>query len=508
MMDEEQDRISNLSDDVLAHILSFLELRDAFKTMILSKRWEKVWTLTHSINLNNKSCVRRFDQRLSLDKEIRRRTTFINFINGVLFGDNMIFPVKAFTLSYYFGYADFIRHRHSPYLIKWVDAVSTNDLEKFDFSISIDCTFPVLNMPPTLFQCQNLVTLSLESINRVLICFDVLETACLLSLKYLRLVKVRFEEENTLKNLLSGCPVLEELYMEPGDTGFKSIPHFYFISPSLKILRWKREEGFRGYFVVKAPKLEHLHFVEHSMLGFSMSVSPSLVSVVMDIGSSFGHHGHISVKKLFQGISNAQKLEWSTHHTFMAKVELDNLPEFCNLTHLKIGSCQDLYFVSSIIQHSPHLKHLIFDKDHFISGPMTWSPPVQVPPCLVSHLETVEIIAPEGQTSYEIELILYLLHKGKVLKKMIVTPFSCMDLRKKLWESPKAGGCKIVFSDFPAGAELERQSFCGDRIYVCTPKKEEDLKPYITKGNHHAAAVVNTPKKEEKEATSVKDEPS
>ncbi|KAK8329332.1 hypothetical protein V6Z12_A11G312100 [Gossypium hirsutum] len=451
MMDEEQDRISNLSDDVLAHILSFLELRDAFKTMILSKRWEKVWTLTHIINLNNKSCVRRFDQRLSLDKEIRRRTTFINFINGVLFGHNMIFPVKAFTLSYYFGYADFIRYRHSPYIIKWVDAVSTNDLEKFDFSISIDCTFPALNMPPTLFQCQNLVTLSLESINRVLIRFDVLETVYLLSLKYLRLVKVRFEEENTLKNLLSGCPVLEELYMEPGDTGFKSIPHFYFISPSLKILKWKREEGFRGYFVVKAPKLEHLHFVEHSMLGFSMSVSPSLVSVVMDIGSSFGHHGHISVEKLFQGISNAQKLEWSTHHTFMAKVEFDNLPEFCNLTHLKIGSCQDLYFVSSIIQHSPHLKHLIFDKDHFISGPMTWMPPVPVPSCLISHLETVEIIAPEGQTSYEIELILYLLHMGKVLKKMVVTPFSCIDLRRKLWESPKASRCKIVFSDFPAG---------------------------------------------------------
>ncbi|MBA0687435.1 hypothetical protein Goari_014974, partial [Gossypium aridum] len=49
---------------------------------------------------------------------------------------------------------------------------------------------------------------------------------------------------------------------------------------------------------------------------------------------------------------------------------------------------------------------------------------------------------------------------------------------------------------------MERQSFCGYRIYVCTPKKEDDLKPYITKGNHHAAAVVNTPKKEEKEATS------
>lgn len=90
-------------------------------------------------------------------------------------------------------------------------------------------------------------------------------------------------------------------------------------------------------------------------------------------------------------------------------------------------------------------------QDHFISGLKTWRPPVSVPPCLVSHLETVDIIAPEGPTSYEIELILYLLHMGKVLKKMVVTPFSCTDLRKKLWESPKAVGCTIVFSDFSAG---------------------------------------------------------
>ncbi|KAK8329334.1 hypothetical protein V6Z12_A11G312200 [Gossypium hirsutum] len=30
-----------------------------------------------------------------------------------------------------------------------------------------------------------------------------------------------------------------------------------------------------------------------------------------------------------------------------------------------------MHFVSSILQHSPHLMHLIFDKDHFILGPLT-----------------------------------------------------------------------------------------------------------------------------------------
>ncbi|MBA0591154.1 hypothetical protein Gorai_019839, partial [Gossypium raimondii] len=59
---------------------------------------------------------------------------------------------------------------------------------------------------------------------------------------------------------------------------------------------------------------------------------------------------------------------------------------------------------------------------------------------------------------------------------------------------------------------MERKSCYGYRSYVCTPKKEEDVKPDVTKGNHQAApvpvpaAVVKRPKKEENET--VKDEPS
>ncbi|KAG4122695.1 hypothetical protein ERO13_D11G282232v2 [Gossypium hirsutum] len=69
---------------------------------------------------------------------------------------------------------------------------------------------------------------------------------------------------------------------------------------------------------------------------------------------------------------------------------------------------------------------------------------------------------------------------------------------------------------------MERKSCCGSRNYVCTPKKgamvtpkkEEDVKPDITKGSHHAApvpvpaAVVKIPKKEENETVSVKNEAS
>lgn len=41
---EDADKLSMLSDDVIHHIMSFLDTRDAVKTSVLSKRWKFVWT--------------------------------------------------------------------------------------------------------------------------------------------------------------------------------------------------------------------------------------------------------------------------------------------------------------------------------------------------------------------------------------------------------------------------------------------------------------------------------
>ncbi|CAN0841425.1 Putative F-box/LRR-repeat protein At3g18150 [Linum grandiflorum] len=45
------DRISNLPDSILHHIVSFLDFRSAVKTCLLSKQWECVWKHVHALNL-------------------------------------------------------------------------------------------------------------------------------------------------------------------------------------------------------------------------------------------------------------------------------------------------------------------------------------------------------------------------------------------------------------------------------------------------------------------------
>lgn len=95
-------------------------------------------------------------------------------------------------------------------------------------------------MPPTVFQCQKLVIWNLDCIYRAVICLDAPQKVSFWSLKNLHLAKVLlFEDKNSLKNLLSGCLVLEELCMElrQSESDFSKNQKFSVISPSLKILR-------------------------------------------------------------------------------------------------------------------------------------------------------------------------------------------------------------------------------------------------------------------------------
>ncbi|CAN0841581.1 F-box/LRR-repeat protein 13 [Linum grandiflorum] len=48
------DRISNLPDSILHHILSFLDTKSAVETCVLSKQWECTWKHVHSLNLDLK----------------------------------------------------------------------------------------------------------------------------------------------------------------------------------------------------------------------------------------------------------------------------------------------------------------------------------------------------------------------------------------------------------------------------------------------------------------------
>lgn len=49
------DRLSDLSEDLLQSIVSFLPARDAARTSALSRQWRPLWLRTDSLNLDSRS---------------------------------------------------------------------------------------------------------------------------------------------------------------------------------------------------------------------------------------------------------------------------------------------------------------------------------------------------------------------------------------------------------------------------------------------------------------------
>ena len=49
--DEQHDRLSNLSDDLICHILSFLSTKESYRTCVLSERWESICTKIPNLHI-------------------------------------------------------------------------------------------------------------------------------------------------------------------------------------------------------------------------------------------------------------------------------------------------------------------------------------------------------------------------------------------------------------------------------------------------------------------------
>lgn len=60
---QSQDRVGDLPDCLIHHILSFMETKDAIRTSVLSKWWRYMWTSVPCLNLNSKSFSRLTDFR-------------------------------------------------------------------------------------------------------------------------------------------------------------------------------------------------------------------------------------------------------------------------------------------------------------------------------------------------------------------------------------------------------------------------------------------------------------
>ncbi|KAG6512947.1 hypothetical protein ZIOFF_031086 [Zingiber officinale] len=180
----EEDYLSNLPDELLHHILSFLPTLDSIRTSVLARRWRHVWTSVPVIDFSylplKSSIIDRFLASRGGDSFSRLHFTGLRRVDR----ENVVYKLVEYAKSH-----------------------DAQHVTLLDFFFE-QCRLSLFDL---LFDWPSLVSLDL----RVVGCKSRTLSKCIFRLNNLKTLSLALPE-NTIRNeslakLLSGCPVLEEL---------------------------------------------------------------------------------------------------------------------------------------------------------------------------------------------------------------------------------------------------------------------------------------------------------
>ncbi|XP_048325113.2 putative F-box/LRR-repeat protein At4g15060 isoform X2 [Ziziphus jujuba] len=181
------DKISHLSDDILAKIICMLPLKEAAATSVLSQRWRYVWTSATDLNFEGEQLFHCLNSEFySKDKLNRMRKTYINWVNSIInqhdeHNGGLIERLRiAFDLS----------HKSSSSLNGWIHFAMENGVQIIDLELLEGGGLRGISTPYT-FPSN-------------------LEFNKFKSLKVFRSISIEVCQE-VLESLLGNCPLLERL---------------------------------------------------------------------------------------------------------------------------------------------------------------------------------------------------------------------------------------------------------------------------------------------------------
>ncbi|XP_019455783.1 PREDICTED: putative FBD-associated F-box protein At5g22720 [Lupinus angustifolius] len=139
-----QDRLGDLPDCLIHHILSFVETKDAIRTSVLSKRWRHLWASVTCLNFSSKSFARLVE--------------FKKFVLWVLSHRDSS-QVKVLIYSR-FG----VDYATDQYLLnKVIEYAASHGVEEIRINLRAKtCGSPPVEIPLALFACQSLKMLEFK----------------------------------------------------------------------------------------------------------------------------------------------------------------------------------------------------------------------------------------------------------------------------------------------------------------------------------------------------------
>ncbi|TYI91687.1 hypothetical protein E1A91_D02G011300v1 [Gossypium mustelinum] len=408
-----EDRISSLPDHILCHILSFLPLKEAVRTSIISTKW----SLFASISTIE------FDDSLLSGLTDRNVDSFKNFVDRLLkFPDQV--SLDCFRLRDGISWND---EDHDFDVSGWICAALCRGVKEID--LFLDYFGCVLTVPAVLFTCHSLVTLKLNAECRKI---DVPSDVCLGNLKTLQL-RNTVVDGDSIHRLISNCHVLEDLAFIECHLAYASALNIK--TPSLKRLVLDLDVveygDFNNVVVINAPNLEKAD-ISIYLFGFS------------DRETSATH----LIQGIIQGICTVRSLNLTINDVIFRTCRLPIFHILIKFEYGVLGSNGRETWLVEFLHCAPNLNTLTLN--FLVVVETQWKVlHMEVPSCLSLHLKEIKILNFKGDAQM-FEMISYFLDNAMVLEKLMIGMKSLSETQQsivfnQLLQLPKSSKkCQVV----------------------------------------------------------------
>ncbi|KAK4437312.1 putative F-box/FBD/LRR-repeat protein [Sesamum alatum] len=225
----EEDRISDLPDDILHHVFFFLPIKSIAQTSVLSKRWKNLWysfpdlDFTTVNTLSNASIVMSSTVRKRARSYVSKGAEYVDQILSLLEKHSDIRVLRFRAFLSFSRLVALIRHAVKHNVQELDVEVSTTDYFNFPRSVINSATLralrlkswhPGFRLPPLEIMKAGFRSLSLLSLSRAILHDQPTLVNLFTDSSFPLLKKLHLEACFGLKHLRVECPALEDLSLE------------------------------------------------------------------------------------------------------------------------------------------------------------------------------------------------------------------------------------------------------------------------------------------------------
>ncbi|VFQ81705.1 unnamed protein product [Cuscuta campestris] len=396
--EEEKDRISELPDDILVHILSYMNCKQAARTSVLSSRWKEMWMHTPTLDFDVMGDYMKLPPDFALIPG--EATKYVDCVNRVL----KLHKAKELVTEFKVRFD--IRNFHQGYIDDWVKfACSTQRLEKLDFSF-LDARYYRHNEPDTSV-FPNPLTLSGGG-------FRCLKELCFKSINV---------NDDVLVFFVGNCRLLERLVVHYSH----HLEHLQVTGPNLKLKHLE---------LVWCCRLEHVSVSDTNIvsIGFKTCGDLELHNVPSLVRVSFPRM-YEPVESVLSRLSccafsQLEMLRLAVSHRLIQKMEMQEFPQLTKLKELHIYTEPEKDFsligLTSLLRASPNLQTFVLELSWFKPDRTIreWKEALESP---LEHLKEVLVYGYHGCAG-ELELLAYIFRNSTALEKVTINPQEKCDL--------------------------------------------------------------------------------